>query len=233
MLRAGRIVMPVLDPLYDASPERWKAFEEWDRPSRTLQIRSVTLLTGLLYIVFSFIDALLLPQDILPFATLMHLYILPPLLFMISAMTYIGRLYRVTVAVLAVSPVVANLGNLYLYGLLYPLSPYLAEIYTPEVSLSIIWMFAISGLRLPQALLSATVTGVAHLAYELYLGIPPEVLCIHTLWIVAAVSFGILSALILDKKNKHFSRFQRARAPRHDRQTQRPLQPDEDRGGLS
>lgn len=202
MVRAGHIVMPVLDPLYDASSEQRRAFEEWDRPSRTLQIRSITFLTGLLYIVFSFIDGMLLPAYALPFGTLMHLYVLPPLLFVISAMTYVKKLYRVTVVILALSPVIANLGNLYLYGILYPVSPYLAEIYTPEVSLSIIWMFAISGLRLPFALASASVTIAAHLAYELYLGIPFEVLCIHSLWIVAAVSFGILSALILDKKSK-------------------------------
>ncbi|MBN2870529.1 MAG: GGDEF domain-containing protein [Campylobacterales bacterium] len=198
MLGAARTLMTSLDPLYHESRDVKQAFREWDKDSRTVQIRSVTFLTALLYIIFSFIDREILTGEALSFAMTLHLYFLPPLLFLISAMTYAPKLYRIMTLLLALAPLLANLGNLYLSGM----SPRLAEIYSPEIYLSIIWMFAISGLRFLHALISASVAVAASVAYHLSFDVPDPLFHLHLLWISSAYSFGVLSALILDRTNK-------------------------------
>lgn len=193
-----------LDPLYHESTETKQAFEAWDRSAQISQIRAVALLTAVLYVLFFMIDRMVLTDYVQAFAIWLHLYFLVPILLFIALLTYIAAGYRVLILLLSFAPVLANFGNVFLSGMLYNSGAvYLAELFSPEIYLSVIWIFAISGLRFRYALASASVSSLASLAYTLfYVDMPTESLYMHTLWMVSAFSFGVLSALLLSKKNK-------------------------------
>jgi diguanylate cyclase (GGDEF)-like protein len=203
MFKLIRKVVVYFDPLLEnESLNLKKEFEAWDKPARMIQIRILSFLTGLLYIVASYIERDILSSDTLSFATSLHFYFLPPLLFFISAMTFFRTLYTPMILILAVSPVLANIGNLYLSELLRSSPIYLSELYSTEVYLIIIWIFAISGLRFSYAIVSASICFILTLGYQVYSLMPKEIFYLHQLWMFSAFSFGVMTALILEKNNK-------------------------------
>jgi diguanylate cyclase (GGDEF)-like protein len=203
MFKLMRSVVVSFDPLREnGSLSLKKEFEAWDQPARMVQIRIISLLTGLLYIIASYIERDILSLNTLSFATSLHLYFLPPLLFFISAMTFFKRLYKPMILILAISPVLANMGNLYLTELLRTSPIYLSELYSTEVYLIVIWIFAISGLRFSYALVSASMCFAMTLGYQVYSLMPKEIFYLHQLWMFSAFSFGIVTAFILEKNNK-------------------------------
>lgn len=190
------------NPLMDHSAPSQVAYEEWSKPSRILQIRFITLLTGLLYIVFAFIENKILLHDALAFSRNIHLFFLPPILFAISAMSFNPKLYRLMILTLAIAPVLANIGNLYMVGLLRDSPIYLSEAYSSEVYLIIIWIFTLSGLRFAHAFISASVCfGITYI-HQIYFPIPDEIVYLHLLWMATAFSFGAVSALIMEKNSR-------------------------------
>ncbi|WP_310439958.1 GGDEF domain-containing protein [Sulfuricurvum sp.] len=203
MFKLIRKVVVYFDPLLEnESLNLKKEFEAWDKHARTIQIRILSLLTGLLYIAASYIERDILSSDTLSFATSLHLYFLPPLLFFISAMTFFRTLYTPMILILAISPVLANIGNLYLTELLRSSPIYLSELYSTEVYLIVIWIFAISGLRFSYAIISASICFILTLGYQFYSLMPKEIFYLHQLWMFSAFSFGVMTALILEKNNK-------------------------------
>lgn len=100
---------------------------------------------------------------------------------------------------LAISPILASTGNIYLSALLHFSFASQEEIYLPEIYLIIIWIFTVSGIRFNYALISASVTFVSSVAYQIYFKIPQEFLHLHFIWMFASFSFGLLSALIINK----------------------------------
>lgn len=195
-------VVAYFDPLESKPLTLKKEFEAWSRPARMIQIRFIAFLTGFLYIIFAYIEHKVLSLNALSFAIFMHLYFLPPLLFLISAMTVTQRLYKPTMFLLAVAPVLANAGNLYLVDLLRTSPIYLSEAYSSEVYLIVIWIFSLSGLRFSHAFISALACFAMTFGYQVCFPIPDEIFYLHQLWIFAAFSFGVMSALILEKNNK-------------------------------
>ena len=202
MKQIRNAVVEYFDPLHNAPLHVKEEFETWDKPSRMIQIRFIALLTGLLYVTVSYVDHEILSFDALTFATLIHLYFLPSLLFMISAMSMSQKLYKPMIFVLVVAPVIANIGNLYLVELLRTSPIYLSEGYTPEVYLIIIWIFTLSGLRIAYALISSLMCVALTFGYQFYFLIPKEIFYLHQFWIFSSFSFGVVSALILEKNNK-------------------------------
>lgn len=195
-------VVAYFDPLENKSSTLKKEFEAWRRPARMIQIRFISFLTGFLYIIFALIEHKVLSMNVLDFAVLIHLYFLPPLLFVISAMTITQRLYKPIIFLLAIAPVLANLANLYLVELLRTSPIYLSESYSSEVYLIVIWIFALSGLRFSHAFISAFACFAMTFGFQVFFPIPDEIFYLHQLWMFAAFSFGMMSALILEKNSK-------------------------------
>lgn len=197
-----RSAVAYFDPLYNKSSMLRDEFEEWHKPARILQIRFIALLTGLLYILYSCIEDWILTREAHAFSSFMHFYFLPPLLLLISAMTFNQRLYKPMILILAVAPVLANLGNLYLVELLRTSPIYLSEAYSSEVYLIVIWIFALSGLRFTHAFISAFACFAMTFVFQIFFPVPDEIFYLHQLWMFAAFSFGVMSALIMEKNNK-------------------------------
>ena len=191
-------LLSYLNPLHLQGTKTKQEFNNWYEFSKLFQIRAITILTAILYIIYSQIDVTIAPKSLLPLMTFIHFYMLPLSLFFISSLTLGSRFNRLTNFLLIVAPIGAVMGNLLIEINVNNPSPYLSELY-----LIIIWTFTISGLRLSHALISATITSIIILLFSYYfLALPKNILSMHFLWILSAFSFGLLSAFILERSNK-------------------------------
>ena len=173
-------------------------FDEWMSKSRQVQIRAVSAFTGLLYIVAYIADNLVAPKELLPLMTVVHLFIMPPYLFLISLLTFKKEVSNLTIALLALSPIVAAIGNLVIVSGIDDPSMRLTEIY-----LSLFWIFTVSGLRLKHATISAsTIFVMVFVTTYFYFTLTLEYFVMHCFWMCAAFSFGFLGAYLIEKSNR-------------------------------
>jgi diguanylate cyclase (GGDEF)-like protein len=173
-------------------------FDQWMIKSNLLQIRLVSALTGLLYMVAALINSLVVSGDILPLMITIHLYVMPPFLFLISLMTFKKDLYRLFIFLLMISPVVATIGNLLITSKLEDPALYMTELY-----LIIFWIFTVSGLRLWQATISASTTVIVIFSVTyFFFSLSLESFVMHCFWMLASFSFGFLAAYLLERSYK-------------------------------
>ncbi|NNJ90833.1 MAG: hypothetical protein HKP55_04075, partial [Gammaproteobacteria bacterium] len=147
---SNKALLHFLNPLYGETDQVKAEFDEWYKPYKTVQIRSVTILTALLYVVYSQINQSFAPVTIHPFMTLLHLNVLPSSLLLIALLTLWKKLHLLNNILLAVAPVGAAIGSIYIIAEINEFA-----IYLPELYLIVIWTFSISGLRLVYAAVSA------------------------------------------------------------------------------
>lgn len=198
MLNRQENFLTYFNPLHAKSKETKEEFSKWYEPSKNIQIRAVTLLTGILYIIYSQIDKYIAPASILPVMTLLHLYILPITLFFISALTFSNKYNKMMTLLLLIAPIGAVLGNLFI-----TLNIKEFTIYLPELYLIIIWTFTVSGLRLSHSTISATIMYILILFASSYLFTESKsIFIMHNMWMFSAFSFGLLTAFILEKSSQ-------------------------------
>ena len=173
-------------------------FDQWMQQEKLPLIRFISLLTGVLYIVATYVDYQIAPKELLPLMSIVHLYILPPLLFLITYLTFKPKLHQIMVPLLLIAPIVAVLGNLVIVAQVEQPPLRLTEVY-----LIIFWTFTVSGLRFKEAVISGsisyvTVFMVTTFSYSLSL----ENYVMHCFWMSSAFSFGLLSAYLLERSDK-------------------------------
>ena len=163
-----------------------------------IQIRIITLLTGLLYIVYSQIDQYVLPSNIMNIASSIHLYLIAPFPIFISILTFFPKYYKYMIYLLIIAPVFAAVANLFLIRNLESFTIYMTEIY-----LIIFWVFTISGLKLKQASLSVfMVSLIVFINYYLILPLPKELFIMHSFWMMCTIFFGFVGAFLIDRLSK-------------------------------
>lgn len=189
-------VLLYLNPLYFENEEIKDKFNKWYKPLKITQIRAVTALTALLYIIFSLINQNTAPSTIKPLMTLLHLYILPFSLLFISTLTFWDKFHRLTNILLAIAPIMAALGCLFIINNINEF-----HIYLPEIYLIVIWTFSISGLRLASALVSASIIFLITSFAGYYLLFENSLILLHILWLFSAFSFGLLNAFLIEKSH--------------------------------
>lgn len=173
-------------------------FEQWMIKSNLLQVRLVSVLTGLLYMLATLLNSLLVSDDILPLMIMVHLYIMPPFLFVIALMTFKKELYRLFIFLLIIAPIVATIGNLLITSKLEDPVLYMTELY-----LIIFWTFTVSGLRLWQATISVISILIAiFIVTYFFFSLSLESLVMHGFWVLASSSFGFLGAYLLERSYK-------------------------------
>jgi len=173
-------------------------FDQWMIKSNVLQIRLVSALTGVLYMIAALINSLIISGDILSLMITIHLYVMPPFLFLISLMTFKKDLYRLFIFLLIISPVAATVGNLFITSKLEDPALYLTELY-----LIIFWIFTVSGLRLWQATISAITTVIVIFTVTyFFFSLSLESFVMHCFWMLASFSFGFLVAYLLERSYK-------------------------------
>ncbi len=178
--------------------ETQQKFDVWMSKSRQTQIRAVTAVTGLLYIIAYITDVFVAPKEILTLLTVMHLMILPPYLFLISLATFKKEISKLTIFLLALSPIVAAIGNLIIVSGLENPSMRLTEIY-----LILFWIFTISGLRLKHATISASIIFImVILVSYIYFTLTFEYFVMHCFWMSVSYSLAFLGAYLIETSNK-------------------------------
>jgi len=189
-------VLIYLNPLYFEDEQVKQKFNQWYEPLKTIQIRAVTALTALLYIIYSQINQNFEPSSIQVLMNLLQLYILPFSLLFISTLTFWDRFHRLTNLLLAIAPVVAAAGSLFI---IINIKEF--YIYLPEIYLIVIWTFSISGLRLVHATISASIIFLIASFVGYYFLFDSAFFLIHLLWLFSAFSFGLLNAFLIEKSN--------------------------------
>ncbi|WP_397453814.1 GGDEF domain-containing protein [Pseudomonas sp. NA-150] len=184
------------DPLHGVSPSVKEDFVIWHRQAKLLQIRYVAFLTALLYLVYAAIEQSVLTEqrDLRLYA---HGLVLPASLLTIGIMSYKSILRRLMIWLLILASIGAVTVSLYFNSRLDDFA-----YYAPEVYLNLMWTFAISGLSLRQATLTASASVLITLAFTLSSSLLPGAQRLNLLWIMAAYSFGFLSAFLLEKAHK-------------------------------
>lgn len=186
---------PAIDFQDKATKEK---FDQWMIKSNLLQIRLVSALTGLLYMIAALINSLIVTSDILPLMITIHLYIMPPFLFLISLMTFKKDFYRLFIFLLIIAPVVATIGNLFITSKLEDPALYMTELY-----LIIFWIFTVSGLHLWKATISAMTTVIVIFTVTyFFFSLSLESFVMHCFWMLASFSFGFLGAYLLERSYK-------------------------------
>ena len=173
-------------------------FERSIVASRNLQIRAITALTALLYVIYNLMERLIAPQETLPLVTAVHLYINAPMLLAISFMTLSKRTAPFVLPALFLSPLIAAAGHLAIVATLRQH----ALLYLPEIYLMLFWIFTVSGLGLRSATLAALlVLGLTEYGTTL-ITLPELIYWSHQFWLLAAFSFGLLGAWLLESSRK-------------------------------
>lgn len=186
-----------LDPLYFEDKGVKKKFNQWYENSKIVQVRAITILTAFLYIIYSQIDNVVAPPSVRSLMTILHLYALPLSLFLIAGLTFFSGMYRPMILLLSVAPIGAVIANIFIITRLDDFA-----IYLPELYLIVIWVFAISGLRLMYATVSASVIFFIVAASSRYFTSQNNFMLMHFLWMSSAFSLGLVSAFIIEKSNK-------------------------------
>lgn len=189
-------LLRLLDPLYGMPEATRQAFDEWYRQAKIPQIRYVAFLTTLLYLIYAAIEWNV-AHDHRVARLLIHGVMVPLLLLATALASYQPRFHRWMFGMLATAPVGAVIANLYFnFG-----SPQFVY-YAPEIYLNLTWTFAISGLPLRQAMRTASASLLVLLVVTLAHTLEPGMQRLHLIWILAALSFGMLSAFLLEKAHK-------------------------------
>lgn len=180
-----------------ADPVTKARFDEWDRPTRSMQISVITFLTAALYVIYAVLDKPWAPFEVQGILWHLYLFVFVPLLFSISVLAYSGKHYKFLLKFLTVFPWVSMPAHAYVASLIPDESRYLTEGY-----LGVIWTFVVCGLPFKNALLSATVFSVMLGGTGFYFVDDASNYVLHLFWLFCSYSFGVLSAWLLDRARK-------------------------------
>jgi diguanylate cyclase (GGDEF)-like protein len=175
----------------------YQLYKKWDKPARQIQIAAITFLTGLLYIVFSFLDKSWASDTVQMVMIQIHLILVVPLLFTISFLAYKKRFYSLVIKLLMFFPVASIIGHVYILSQLENYAPFITEGY-----LAVFWIFVVSGLSFRNALVCALLTALILIGSGLILINDKDIYLMHLFWIFCSFSFGFLGAYIFDKSRR-------------------------------
>jgi len=193
------LVLPLsLKSINLPSIETPQEFNHFMQKEKLHQIRFISLLTGVLYIVAAFVDYQVAPKSLLPLMTIIHLYLMPSILFLITFLTFKPKLQRITNYLLIFAPIAAVIGNLFIVAHVDQPPLRLTEVY-----LIIFWTFTVSGLRMREALISGSISYITIFIVTTFIyTMTLENYVMHCFWMSSAFSFGLLSAYLLERSDR-------------------------------
>lgn len=186
----------LLDPLHGVSASVRREFTPWYVRSKVPQIRYVAYLTMALYFVYAAIEYHV-ATDQHGLRLLAHGVVIPGALLAVALLSYNETHSRPMLGLLTTAPVGAVLANLYFNAQNSDFA-----YYVPEIYLELMWVFAVSGLTLRQAMPTACASLLVLLAMTFDNLAQPGINALHYVWILASFSFGLLCAFLLEKAHK-------------------------------
>lgn len=185
-----------LDPLHGVPQSVRDEFVLWYRQAKAPQIRYVAFLTLALYLVYVAMEYSVAGSH-RELRMLLHGLLIPAALLGVGLLSYSQQYYRGMLALLVAAPIGAVATSLYFNDGQADFA-----YYAPELYLNLMWIFAVSGLTLRQATLTASTSAALMLAVTLRGSLQASVQCLNLLWILASYSFGMLSAFLLERAYK-------------------------------
>ena len=160
-------------------------------------MRLATVGAGFLYCIYALVDRFVL-TDHLQFALSIHLFVNLPVLLCACALSFFSRFDRFLPVIVALTPIVCILGNLFIVA-----KQGATALYLPEPYLVIMWVYTTSGLRFTHAnitalIISALISGAMMLMFQL----PPQKLFPHTYWLMVSLFLGSLGCYLLERSSK-------------------------------
>jgi len=173
-------------------------YYQWREPAHLKQIALISFITGSLYLIMSFVDQRIAPQEILSLVKLFHLILLPSLLYSITILALSKKYYTFMIYFLIFATILASTGHTYIITKLNFYSPYHVEIY-----LIIFWVFTVSGLHLKHATITAIIISTIAITGILYSDtLTNENMMLHFFWMISSFSFGFAGAYLLEVSNR-------------------------------
>jgi len=186
-----------LDPSVSMDIPTQEKFSQWYLDAKVLQIRYVAYLTGFLYLLYLGAEFLIFGDKLQLWRIVLHGGVIPLLLLYVALMSYRAILHKKMRYTLMGASIFAMSVNLSLNSW----SGNYAY-YAPELYLNLIWVFVISGLVLTEATITALISLFIIFLFALVAPATSEFLVLHTLWLLAAFSFGFLSAFLVERMYK-------------------------------
>lgn len=171
---------------------------QWKQSARYAQISAATLLTAFLYVIYAVLDSYIAPLESSGMMIGVHLYLIAPVLFLISLLAFLRTNYNLITILLIFAPILAVMGNLLIVNDLQEYKTYLTENY-----LIIFWIFTISGLKLLHATISALMSFILlFIVTYFFFSFSTELFTMHCFWMVSTFSFGFLGAFLIEKSSR-------------------------------
>lgn len=172
-------------------------YKKWDTPARQLQISSITLITAFYYLVLILFDKSWASETTQLLLLKRHVFVIVPILLVISYLAYKKRFYHIVMPALALFPIIGASSLVFIVNQLN--NPVLLLI---EGYLGVFWIFIVSGMTFKYALVSASASSIILLISGLYIMTDADLYAIHVFWVVCSFSFGIIGALMFDRSKK-------------------------------
>ncbi len=185
-----------LDPLRGVSALTRHEFGVWYCQAKLPQIRCVAFLTMALYLIYAVIEQNV-AEDYLGLRLVAHGVLVPIVLLAVGLFSFREAWHGRMQLLLCVAPVAAVITNL---GLNSRNADF--AYFVPEIYLNLMWTFAVSGLTLRQASLTASTSLLILLVVTLGDALQPGVQRLHCIWILASFSFGLMCAFMLENAHK-------------------------------
>ena len=182
--------------MHGVSDATRQEFATWYQQAKVPQIRYVAFLTALLYLVYAAVEQHVATTQ-LELRLLIHGLVVPATLVTVGFLSLKPEFRRTMLVLLIASPINATVNHLYLNS-----QPDDFIYFSPELYLILIWIFAVSGMTLRQAVFTGGTATALILAATLGDALPPAVKHLHLVWTLAVTSFGLLSAFMLEKVHK-------------------------------
>ncbi len=176
-------------------------FHTWALRTRLPQIRYIALVTTLLYLIYTVVEYTVIANYNAE-RFFFHAVLVPSVMATVGILTHFPRHHRAMLLLLILAPIGANTINVYLN-----LSSRYFVYFAPEFYLSVMWIFAISGLRLKHAFISASSSCVVIIGASVMADLPSTFINLHIMWLFSAFSFGFVCALVLERT--HYSLYEK------------------------
>ncbi|WP_373072441.1 GGDEF domain-containing protein [Sulfurimonas sp.] len=173
-------------------------FMKWRRDHSYTQITYLAAVTATMYVLLATINIYISPKEMLPDAVILEMFVIAPMLYFISYISYRKKDFLYVELMLFISPIVAASLHLYIISKLEVYNSYQVELY-----LMIIWIYTLSGMSYYHAIVSSTIIYILgiSLPYTMYSDqMHPFIL--HTMWMSISMIFGLFGAYLIKKSQK-------------------------------
>ena len=182
------------------NPELSEKFQDWNWKNNRLHISIASIVSAIVYLFYYQINRIVAPEDVMGYMLIVQVSVVPLMLFFASQLARNANsvYYNRVASVLVIIPIIIAMTVLSIVDEIQNKYMYLSEIY-----FIMFWIFAISGIRLLHATISATIVLIlSFISTLLIFPLPVNVFILHTFWMTLSFSFGFYIAYKIEHLNK-------------------------------